>query len=228
MLMPMSGLSTKKVGAAVAMILALASFAPAQNRDNRNKEKVDKVRIKDRFDVGLAYSGVFSKTSTASQSSVTLKPTTSGAALGTVRYHFNPTHAVEVNFGHTHNSQVFTAPPDTFRVNNGITEFSAAYVLSPFHSRRIDPFFLAGGGSLKFNPGNQYIDGVLSPFAAKSQTSLAALYGGGLDYWLWKHLALRVQYRGLIYKTPDFSVPGLHLGVYGHMAEPTAGLVIKF
>jgi outer membrane immunogenic protein len=224
MLMP--GTRMKTAGLAVATILALASFALAQDK-HKDKDK-NKHKSEARFDVGVAYTGVFSKTSAASQSSVTLKPTTSGGVLASFRYHFNHTHGIEVDFGHTHNSQVFTVPPDTFRVDNGITEFSAAYVFSPFHLHRIDPFLLAGGGTLKFNPGNQYIDGTLSPFAAKRQTSLAVLYGGGVDYRLWKRLAMRVQYRGLIYKTPDFHVPVLRTGVYGHMAEPTAGLVLKF
>jgi outer membrane immunogenic protein len=216
-----------KAGMAVAIILALlASTALAQDKQKKKNKTKD---IDDaRFDVGFAFGGVFSKTSTASQSSVTLKPTNSGVVLGSFRYHFNRTHAIETNFGHTNNSQVFTVPPDTFRVDNGITEFSAAYVFSPFHAHRINPFLLAGGGGLRFNPGSQFIDGTLSPFAAKSQTSLAVLYGGGLEYRLWKRLALRVQYRGLIYKSPDFAVPSLRTGVYGHMAEPTAGLVVKF
>jgi opacity protein-like surface antigen len=226
MLMRMLGLRAK-AGMAVAIILALlASTALAQDKQKKKNKAKD---IDDaRFDVGFAFGGVFSKTSTASQSSVTLKPTNSGVVLGSFRYHFNRTHAVEANFGHTNNSQVFAVPPDTFRVDNGITEYSAAYVFSPFHGHRINPFLLAGGGSLKFNPGDQFIDGTLSSFNATSQTSLALLYGAGVDYRLWKRLALRVQYRGLIYKTPDFAVPSLPTGVYGNMAEPTAGLVIKF
>jgi opacity protein-like surface antigen len=211
---------------AIATILALTSLAPAQ--DKAKGKRKTKNEDDARFDVGLAYSGVFSKTSAPSTGTVSLKPTTSGAVLATFRYHFNHTHGVEVNFGHTSNSQVFSVPPDTFRVNAGITEFSAAYVLSPFHTKRIDPFLFAGGGALRFNPVNQYIDGSKSSFGAGSQRPLAVLYGAGVDYRLWKAIAVRVQYRGLFYKTPDFRVPSLFTGVNGHMAEPTAGLVIKF
>ncbi len=121
-----------------------------------------------------------------------------------------------------------TIPPDTFRVKTGITEFSGAYVLSPFHVKRIDPFLLAGGGMLRFGVGSQYIDGFLSGFGAKNQTALAGLYGGGVDYRLWRSLALRLQYRGLLYRAPDFSQSRLFTGAYGHMAEPAAGLVFKF
>lgn len=201
-------------GLAAALLLALVSFAAAQDDG--------------RFSLGLSYTGVFSKTSASSLDSTTLKPTSSGGVLGTFRFHFNHKNGIEVNIGHTNNSQVFTIPPDTFRVNTGITEFTGAYVLSPWHGKRLDPFFLVGGGMLRFGVGSQYIDGFLSGFGAKNQTALAGLYGGGVDYPLWRSLFLRIQYRGLIYKAPDFSQSRLFTGAYGHMAEPSAGLVFKF
>jgi hypothetical protein len=38
-----------------------------------------------------------------------------------------------------------------------------------------------------------------------------------------------LQYRGLLYKAPDFRVPSLlFTGAKGHMAEPSAGIVLKF
>lgn len=204
----------KTAGLSIATVLVLVSFGRAQDEG--------------RFDVSVAYAGVFSKTSTASNGSISLKPTTSGGELATFRYHFNRVHGIEVNFSHSGNSQVFSIPPDSFRVKTGITEFSGAYVFSPFRTERIEPFVFAGGGTLRFNPGNQYIDEFLTSFGATSQRELAILYGGGTDYRLWKALALRVQYRGLIYKAPDFNQSRLFTGVMGHMAEPTAGLVLKF
>lgn len=204
----------RKALLSAAVVLAVVACAPAQDNG--------------RFSLGLSYTGVFSKTSASSVNSTTLKPTTSGGVLGTFRYHFNHKNGIEVNIGHTNNSQVYTIPPDTFRVGTSIAEFSAAYVLSPLHGKRLDPFFLAGGGILRFGAGSQYIDGFLSAFGAKNQTAPAVLYGGGVDYRLWRSLALRVEYRGLIYKAPDFSQTRLFTGAYGHMAEPTAGLVFKF
>jgi outer membrane immunogenic protein len=204
----------KTAGLSIATVLVLASFGLAQDEG--------------RFEVSFSYTGVFSKTSTASNGSISLKPTSSGGELASFRYHFNRVHGIEVSFGHTSNSQVFSIPPDMFRVNTAITEFSGAYVLSPFHASRIEPFVFAGGGMLRFNPGNQYIDEFPSSFGATSQRKLAVLYGGGVDYHLWKALSLRLQYRGLFYQAPDFNLTRLFTGVNGHMAEPTAGLVLKF
>ncbi len=137
-------------------------------------------------------------------------------------------HSLEANFAHTMNSQVFLLAPNNFRVQAGITEFSGAYVFSPFQTARVVPFLFGGAGALRFNPGNTSIDGFQAAFGAAQQTSLAFLYGAGADYRLWRVLALRLQYRGLIYKAPDFNLQNLFTGARGHMAEPSVGIVFKF
>src|SRR6266581_1014460 len=173
----------KSVGAA-ALVVALASLAAARDVN--------------RFDFSVGAAGVFSKTAT--NGSITLKPTNSYEVLGTVR----------------------------FRFQTGITELTGAYVFSPFQTARLEPFLFGGGGALRFNPGTTYVDGFQSSFGAAQQTSLAVLYGAGVDYHLWRRLALRLQYRGLFYKNPDFKVQNLFTGTRGHMAEPSAGIVVKF
>ena len=204
----------RTAGWALAVAFVLTSIGSAQEQG--------------RFDVSIGGAGVFSKTSTSSNGTVTLKPTSSGAILATFRYRFNRMHGIEGNIGHTMNSQVFFIPPDNYRIHAGVTEYSGAYVFSPFQTARIEPFLFGGAGALRFNPDKTYIDGFQSAFGAAKQTSLAFLYGGGVDYHLWRFLGLRLQYRGLIYKAPTFAVPILFTGAKGHMAEPAAGIVIKF
>jgi hypothetical protein len=199
----------------VIIAVALACIASAQEQN--------------RFDFSINGAGVFSKTSSSNSGSITDTPTKSVAFIGTFRYHVSPKNALEVNLGHTRNSQIFSALPDSFRVISGITEFTGAYVFSPFSSRKFQPFLLAGGGALRFSPGNTYIDTFPATFGAASQTSLAFLYGAGVDHRIWRILALRLQYRGLLYKAPDFRVPSLlFTGAKGHMAEPSVGIVFKF
>ena len=197
----------------VVVIFALASLAQAQDVG--------------RFDVSLGFGGVFSSKSTAN-SGTSLKPTNSGAILATFRFRFNRMHSLEANLGHSMNSQVFLLSPNTFRVQAGITEFSGAYVFSPFQTARVEPFLFGGAGALRFNPGNTSIDGFQAAFGATQQTSLAFLYGAGADYRLWRILALRLQYRGLVYKAPDFNLQNLFTGARGHMAEPSVAIVFKF
>jgi opacity protein-like surface antigen len=180
------------------------------------------------FDVSFAWGAAFSKTSSDVFHGVTVSPTNSGVFLGTFRFRFNRMNGIEVNGAHTDNSQIYILGPNDYRIQASITEFSGAYVLSPFHFQKIEPFLLAGGGALRFYPGNQFINGNASPFGAAQQTSIAFLYGGGVDYRLWRRIGLRLQYRGLIYKEPTFHVTQFFTGAKGHMAEPSIGIVINF
>src|SRR5213594_91329 len=82
----------------IAIFLALASFAGAQEVE--------------RFNFSIGGAGVFSKTSTSPDGSLTLKPTTSGAVIGSFRWRLNHLHGLEVNIGRTMNSQVFALPPN--------------------------------------------------------------------------------------------------------------------
>jgi outer membrane immunogenic protein len=198
----------------IAIFFALASFATAQDIE--------------RFNFSLGAAAVFSKTSTSSDGSLTLKPTNSGAVIGSFRWRLNHLNGLEVNIGHTTNSQIFELPPNNFRVMSGITEFSGDYVLSPMKTAHWEPFLFGGAGALRFSAGNTYINGFLSSFPVTRQTALAFLYGGGTDYRLWKFLSLRLQYRGLIYKTPNFGQPNLATHAKGNLAEPTVGIVVKF
>jgi outer membrane immunogenic protein len=209
--MRMRQLLLKKAGLAIT-ILTVASLASAQGR----------------FDASVGFIGVYSKTSNASLGTVSLTPTTSGGILASFRYHLKHLGGLEANYSHTSNSQVYSVPVNTYRVMSGISEFTGDLVISPFHFKKIQPFFFAGGGSLKFYKGNQYLDGNSVSFGAQSERTVAFLYGGGLDYPLKKSIALRMQYRGLLYKAPDFNLTTLYTGANGNLSEPSIGIVFKF
>jgi hypothetical protein len=193
-----------------------------------------------RFDVSLGGTAVFSKQSTGN--GTVLTPTNSGAVLITGRYRFSARSSVEINYAHTANSQIYFASPLTYRIHDTISEYSGAYVFSFLQSERAEPFVFVGAGALIFYPGYSAntINDILADIPASQQTKPALLYGGGVDYRIFsvlplihrsplsRHLALRLQYRGLIYKAPDFKVQNLFTGARGHMAEPSVGIVVKF
>ena len=60
------------------------------------------------------------------------------------------------------------------------------------------------------------------------QTRGAFVYGGGGDYPVVRHVAIRAQYRGIAYKVPDFGINQLKLDKDRHDAVPSAGLVVTF
>lgn len=204
----------RKAFAAGLVIFSFAALATAQEAN--------------RFDASIAWGGVFGKSEHKSIGNVTVSPTSSPLLLGTFRVRFNHVHGIEVNIAHTSDSQIFIISPDQYRVQASVLEYSAAYVFSPLHFHKIEPFLFAGGGALRFNPGNMYIDGFQSAFGATRQTSMAFLYGGGIDYSVWRPIGLRVQYRGLIYKEPTFHLTQFFTGVNGHMPEASIGIVLKF
>ncbi len=205
----------KKALSAVALVFLCVSFAAAQEDVGH-------------FDASFSWGAVFNKTSSNAENGVAVSPTNSGLILGTFRFRFNRMNGIEVNGARTDNSQILILGATDYRAQTSVTEFSGAYVLSPFHFEKIEPFLLAGGGALRFYPSNQFINGNASPFGAAQQTSQAFLYGGGVDYRVWKRLGLRLQYRGLIYKEPNFHVTQFFSGAKGHMAEPSIGIVFNF
>ena len=180
-------------------------------------------------EVALSGAGVFTKTTSSSTSNISNTPTKSMAVFGTIGYHLTKHHAFEITLGHTNNSQIFTVPPDTYRVMTGVFEYTGAYVFTPSPKGRWQPFVLAGAGGLKFSVGTTYINTFQTRLGAKGQTRPAVVYGAGADYRIFEHLGLRLQYRGLIFRSPDFSVPSrFYTGAIGHMAEPSIGIVAKF
>ena len=62
----------------------------------------------------------------------------------------------------------------------------------------------------------------------ESQTRGALVYGGGLDVPMFKHVALRTQYRGFVYKIPDFDTSKLKTDKFTHAVVPSAGLAFTF
>jgi len=192
------------------------------------------------YEISLGGSAVFSKQSTGN--GTVLTPTNSGAVLVTGRYRFSEHSSIEINYSHTANSQVYFSSPLTYRIQGTIAEYSGAYVFSFHQSAKTEPFVFAGAGALVFYPGYNFntVNGVQTFLPASQQTQPAFLYGGGVDYRVFssvpfirrssltKYLAVRLQYRGLVYKAPAFNVQNLFTGARGHMAEPSVGLVVKF
>lgn len=194
-----------------------------------------------RYEVSLGGSAVFSKQS--SGNGTVLTPTNSGAVLVTGRYRLSEHSSIAINYSHTANSQIYFADPLTYRIHSTTAEYSGAYVFSFHESKKVEPFLFAGAGALIFYPNYNfsYVNGVQTYLPSSQQTKPAFLYGGGVDYLIFSslplihrsptisnHLALRLQYRGLVYKAPDYNLQNLFTGARGHMAEPSVGIVVKF
>jgi opacity protein-like surface antigen len=56
----------------------------------------------------------------------------------------------------------------------------------------------------------------------------AFLYGVGADYTLTRHFSVGAEYRGFVYKEPDFGLRALNTDSWTHTARPSAGIVFHF
>ena len=209
----------KQAGIAVAAVLILTCAALGQDG---------------RWDVSANAVGMLSKQSSGNQ--VVLTPTQGYGVVGSAQMRLASRFSLQVNAGHAHNSQKYATGTLDYRIQSTITEFSGALVFRLFETAKWKPFLFGGAGALVFNPNSTLIlnNSLLSPgetpesIGAARQTRIAILYGGGVDRPLLPHLFLRLQYRGLVYSPPDFTVSGLFTGGQGHVAEPSIGLAFKF
>lgn len=156
---------------------------------------------------------------------LTQTPTNSAGLLLSGRFNFGQFSAIEANYGYTKNSQKYLDQFGNFTaVQAGVHEVTGAYVLRMNHGP-VRPFALAGGGLLVFDPtsaNNPLL------FTGSRQTRPTFLYGAGADIRLNRLVALRAQYRGLLYKAPTFGESSLDTGSVEHTAEPSVGLVVRF
>jgi opacity protein-like surface antigen len=150
-------------------------------------------------------------------------PTNSLGALFSVRQSFHPWLGYEVNYSYTRFSERYNTLP--FAVQSNVHEASGAYLVQAptLPILGLQPFGAVGVGGLIFLPttvgGQKYNQQWRVPF----------LYEIGVNYpILTSHLGLRFQYRGLIYKTPDFNSSQITTNAKRQTSEPTVGAFFRF
>jgi len=184
-------------------------------------------RAKDEFprhEIGVQGTGFFTKDS---QQNGTLQHSTdTGGFLVNYRFHINRWLAAEGDYGFDRNTQKYFGSFGESRVQADVHTVTADLVVNlPLRIRRISTYALAGGGGLTFRPtGN---NGGSVP-GASTQGRGAILYGAGANYALTQHFSLRAEYRGFVYKNPDFGLAALNTDSWTHTAQPSAGIVFRF
>jgi outer membrane immunogenic protein len=178
-----------------------------------------------RSDISVQGTGLFTQNS--SGNGTTHSATETGGLLATYRYHLNHWISVEGAYGYDLNSQKYLSSSAGFRIQSRIHQMTGDLVLRlPSRaSSRLSPYLLAGGGALLFDPTGNLSDTV---FGAQSQTKGVFVYGAGVNYAIRKRISLRVEYRGLVYGTPDFGFSGFKTNSITHTAQPSVGLAFRF
>ena len=176
-----------------------------------------------RNEVTVQGSGFFQKQTTAG--GITNEATNSGGVMAGYRFNLKNWLAIEGDYDYFRNHQTFSGSSGTtFMPMNVHAATGTAIVKLPSFRvpavKIVSPFVLAGGGAMFFAPRGGSV--------SNEQTRGAFVYGGGFDVPMAKHIALRAQYRGFVYKTPDFEMTSLKVDKYTHSAVPSAGLVFTF
>jgi opacity protein-like surface antigen len=178
-----------------------------------------------RSEFSLQGTGFF--TSSTNSNGISYDSTESAGFLTTYRYHMNHWASIEGAYGFSADSQKYLLSSELFRIQSNIHQLTGSLVLSVptrGHSR-LSPYVLAGGGALLFSPtGNQFN----SLSGAQTQAKGVFVYGVGMNYAIRKGIALRAEYRGLVYGTPDFGFGALTTNTVTQTAEPSIGISFRF
>jgi opacity protein-like surface antigen len=195
--------------AGFVILLLLALGAPAQES---------------RSEISLQGTGFFTN-DTSGQGVSRSTSDTGGFSVG-YRYRIKGWLAAEGNYGFDRNTQKYVGGFGESRVQANVHTVTADLVVNlPLRIRGISPYALAGGGGLVFDPTRN--SGGSVP-GVGSQGKGAFLYGAGADYALTRHFSLRAEYRGFVYKNPDFGLAALRTDSWTHTAQPSAGIVFHF
>ncbi len=175
-------------------------------------------------DISLQGTGFFTRDTSGQGISRTTSET--GGFMVGYRYHINRWLAAEGNYGFDRNTQKYFGNFGESRVQADVHTVTADLVVNlPLRVRRISTYALAGGGGLTFRPTGS--NGGSVP-GASTQGRGAFLYGAGANYALTQHFSLRAEYRGFVYKNPDFGLRALNTDSWTHTAQPSAGIVFRF
>jgi hypothetical protein len=180
-----------------------------------------------RSEFSLQVSGVF--LSDTNNAPTTHLATNSAGLLAGYRFHINDWEALEVEYGYTRNGQRYftpgTAPgsPGTnYAISANMQEAIANEVVTtPRIGGFLQPFIVAGGGLVFFNPRGP------SAIAVSAQKRGAFNFGVGLDFHI-LHIGARAEFQELLFKIPDFNNPLLNVDKWTNVAQPSVGLLLTF
>ncbi len=179
-----------------------------------------------RSEISVQGSGFFTKDSNGE--GILQQGTETGGVLAGYRYHINRWLSAEAAYGWNRDSQLFSTPGGFARIQADVHQATGGFVvnLPAWRRLRASPYVLAEGGALVFNPTSIG----RSVLGAERQAVGAFVYGGGTDFPIptVRHVALRLEYRGLVYNAPNFGLSSLDTSTVTHTAVPSAGLVFRF
>ena len=174
-------------------------------------------------EISVQGTGFFTKD--AQGNGISQHSTDTGGLIVGYRYHFDRWLAAEANYGYDRNTQQNFTSSGPINVQANVHQATADLVATVPGNYRVNPYALVGTGALVFNPTNN--PGQSVP-GASWQAKATFVYGGGVDFTVVRHVAIRAEYRGFVYNRPDFELAALNSQTTTHTAQPSAGVVFRF
>ena len=198
--------------AAIAAFLVFSTTAMAQ--------------VEQHSQVSIQGTALVTKDTNADSNPLSQRTTKSGGFLLGYSYQFNKWAGAEGNYGYTQNTLYTAGSFGRSSIRSDFHEITGSFVVHiPVSARGLRPYALAGAGALIFNPTD---DAKRMNTGIDQQTKAAFVYGGGVDFDITSNFGVRAEYRGLVYKVPDFQLDALNLDKVTHLAQPSVGFFFRF
>jgi opacity protein-like surface antigen len=181
-------------------------------------------QVENRSQISIQGTALITKDSTADSTATTHRSTKSGGLLVGYSYQFNSWAGAEGNYGYSRNTQNYFGSFLPTSVQTDVHELTGSFVAHiPVHVASVRPYGLAGAGALIFDPTDRFAAG-----GFERQTKATFVYGGGVNFDVTHNFGVRAEYRGLVFKVPDFSFNNLNLDKVTHLAQPSVGFFVRF
>lgn len=164
---------------------------------------------------------------------VTQSAAPAAGAFASFHQSFAPWLGYNIHFGftrfteHYSNAEEFVTTPTTTvptgssfirgNLRTNMYDLTVSSVIEGPRTKRFSTFTEVGGGGLFFSP-------LSTGTGARQQTRPALVFGVGANFKLRPRLDLRAEYRGLLYKSPDFNVLDITPGLTGTNQFPMTRL----
>lgn len=192
-------------------------------------------RVLSHFDFAASGVGEFDTTASgpvqnrlsSSPGNLSVQPTHTVGAMGTVRFQKSPWIGGEFNYRwakYSYNFSFTNSSVPNFSTQNTANEFTLGYIAHPGHDLvGFKPFVGAGAGTVEFKPSRSSGSGL--PVQAR-----AAYYYtvGGDKPLVGDRFGLRLGFRQVFYLAPDFGQNYLYIKKQAISSQPTVGFYVHF
>lgn len=209
-------------GAAVAQ-----DNAPAGEQTEAAPVQPAAVASHSQTDIGV--SGFYALTSGTSGLGTKQTPSNGAGGMVELRHISSPWLGYELAFSYGQADQAFeplagacalTCQNPKFKLPGYASEVAINYVVSK-KMGKLRPFAVAGLGFFISLPD-------ATPLGNNTSIRGAYIYGGGVDYDFSRHLGVRTQFRGNLYKAPNTAQIYPATGQFTQSLEPMAGVYYRF